>query len=239
MKRTKQINSSSKFSTWQIRLLKRRKNAVLQQMFDIKRGPTTHASTVELRRLKGDLAHLQKMIKDSFRVSVNRYWQDVFSRITPHNAKTMLPTINRIFRPQPRCDLQPLVLPAASAAAVIDDLQLSAHQVSTAPATGDVTVHDTDAMLRVLGRSFAAVNVQNRGLGTPAFTQNIEAERRRFVGNTAEEPLTEFTADQPANSPTLDSRFTTALEVTSMCKATNPRPDPEYRHQAHATLPRP
>lgn len=221
VKRSRQKTGSDKFVTWRIKLLKQRKNQILQLIFDAKRRPPHQTRPVELRRLKTELAHLQKMIKDSFRQSVSSYWQTVFSQISPQNAKAMLPTINRIFRPKPRDDLQALILPAATAATVIGELNLTPAQFITSTTTGDTTVLDTRAMLRVLGYHFAAVNVQNQHLGTAAFDQEIAAERARFVGNSAEHPLERFTPEQPANRPTIDKRFTTMHEVTSLCKATN------------------
>lgn len=221
VKRTREATSSNKFVNWRIKLLKRRKNEVLHAIFDVKKQQPHLTSIAHLRRLKSELAHLQKLIKDNFRKSINGYWQSVFENISPTNAKHMLPTINRIFRPKSHASIQPLQLSPTVAGNVIDDLQLTPLQYVAAATAGDITVHDTTAMLRVLGYKFAAVNVQNRDLGTVGHARQIVAEREQFIGNTVQQPLVYFTAEHPADRETIDGRFATTAEVLALCRATN------------------
>lgn len=217
VKRTKQATSSDKFTNWRIKKLKKRKNEVLQAIFNAKKFPHLTSQDQHLR-LKSDLKHLQILIKENFRKSVNGYWQSILENLSPQKSTEMLPIINRICRPKQQQGILPLVIPPDDTH-IIEELDLTPDQIETSLA-GDVSVLDPQSMLRVLGYKFAAINIQNRNLGSIEHNQQIREEMENFVGHSELQPLAHFNPDYPANDPT-DVRFTTADEVHQLCRTTN------------------
>lgn len=217
VKRSKQTTSSDKYTNWRIKLLKKRKNQILQALFEAKKHP--HLTTQDqILRLKFDLQHLQILIKESFRKSVDSYWQSVLANLSPQKSSEMLPTINRICRPKNVQEIHPLVLPPVDRH-IIDELEITQDQIEISP-TGEVIVLDQMSMLRVIGKKFAAINIQNRNLGSPEHDRQIREELNNFIGHTELQPLAHFSPEYPAEDPT-DVRFTTTEEVHRLCRNTN------------------
>lgn len=218
IKRTRSHTSSQRYTNWRIVLLKRRKNDVIKCLFDAKKWPT-FTTPERLRQLKSELACLQKMLKDNFRIVVNRHWTDVFKGINARDSKNALPTINRIFRNRKKAHLENIILSPGDAQ-IVDQLQLTAEQF-VIESSGSINVHQPDAILRVLGHRFAAVNTHNRHMGGNSHARAIATQADQMLSHSEYGPLVVFGAAVSASNRQNDPRFTNQLEVSSIIRRTN------------------
>lgn len=184
---------------------KNKTNNILHKL----RKSKADVNSITFVKEKLELINLQ--LKMEFRTSINAFWEKMIKRISLSNSNMMFPEINRIFRSKAQKDSDILTL-KSNKLSLFTEAKIESSSLPKDKENNILVTNEIDK-LNLLGAHFADVNVQNKNLGEPEFTEMVNKEvsemEQVFFPPSEVSTVTIFSRDNCASNPKFedDSNF--------------------------------
>ena len=164
IKKRQQVTSSSKYSNATIRLIKQNKNDVIKALHNAKRYPNLYSPN-ETNQLKARLNGLKTLLKENFRISINKYWEKTLKSISHRDPRNMFPTINKMFRNTKRNNSNTILqIPLAEKDNLENQINITEFEENLYQ--NIILIHGEKDTVNTLGHYSEKVHRSNETLGT-------------------------------------------------------------------------
>ena len=212
--------SSAKYSNATIRLIKRNKNDAIKALHNAKRHHNLY-TVDEINVIKNRLKLLKTLLKENFKISINKYWEKTLKSISHSDPKNMYPTINKIFRnTKLNSNITTLQVPLSEKNTLENNISIT--EFEEIENQNAIIIHGEIDTINTLGYYFEKTHKNIEDLGTLTNNNQVRNAIDNFNFTSEATPLTTFNFYHRAFQPvTHINSFTNLDQTRQILKHTN------------------